>query len=406
MIKRTQHSLGFLTSKKRQLLDNLFSEYQSVVNCFIQIYWSEDKLKAKPTAEQWRKVDTWLMGKAVKCAYRQAIQIVRSAQDKNKKKIYKAYKRAFIKAKNRNRNWDITNQKWSVYSKSRTFRQRVKTPEFNGNSIDLNSDLVTVYLEPKKLKHFDLVVRLGSIFGNRFSLVMPTKKHKLFNRHIQNNFHLRSSVQLRRINGKYYVNLFLEKETPTPKTKGKTIGVDVGIKKLMVTTEKQFIGTELESKIQKLKRRKRNSVNYKQTLSEIKDYIGQQVNQLDLDGVSTVVVEDLKVQGMSRKGRSKKEHRRTLGNWNSKLLFERLINRCEENRVLVMSVNPCFTSQKCSNCGETHEESRKGEVYKCLACGFREDADYNASINIRSRFLDRECTVPCEQEQVSFYNFT
>lgn len=73
MIKRTQHSLKFITAKKREMLDKLFVEYQHVVNEFIALYWNEKKLASKATAIQWRKVSTWLCGKAVKCAYRQAV---------------------------------------------------------------------------------------------------------------------------------------------------------------------------------------------------------------------------------------------------------------------------------------------------------------------------------------------
>lgn len=407
MIKRTQHSLKFITAKKRQLLDDLFVEYQRVVNEFIILYWNEKKLPSKANASQWRKVTTWLCGKAVKCAYRQAIQMIKSAQAKNKKRIYKSYQRVYAYAKSRGKNWSIVNQKWSEWSKNKQFRSRVKMPIFYGNSIDLNSDLATVYTAPKNLKEFDLAVRLGSIFGNRISLLLPTKKHSLFNKHISNGYAVNSSVQLRRIDGKYYVNLFLEKETQKVKNTGNVIGIDVGVKKLMSTSEGEFFGREIESKIQKLKRRKRDSKNFKQTLAEIKDYIGQQVNKLKLDDVSTVVVEDLDVKNMSKKRKSSKEHRKTLGNWNSRLLFGRLSNRCKENRILLAKVESEYTSQQCSSCGErNHKESRKGERYECKSCGASLDADYNASLNILNRFLDRKPTVSCEQKtSVSLCNF-
>lgn len=406
MIKRTQHSLKFITAKKRQLLDALFVEYQRVVNEFIVLYWDEKKLPSKANATQWRQVTTWLCGKAVKCAYRQAIQMIKSAQAKNKKRIYKAYQKVYAYAKGRGKNWTIVNQKWSEWSAGRKFRSRVSKPVFNGNSIDLNSDLATVYTSPKKMKNFDLAVRLGSIFGNRISLLLPTKKHSLFNKHISNGYSVNSSVQLRRIDGKLYLNLFLEKETPKVKDMGKVLGIDVGIKKLMSTSDGEFFGRDIESKIQKLKRRKRGSKNFKQTISEIKDYIGQQVNKLKLDDVGVVVVEDLDVKNMSKKRKSSKEHRKTLGNWNSRLLFGRLSNKCQENRVLMTGVESEYTSQICSSCGAIHKESRKGERYECKSCGASLDADHNAGMNIRNRFLNREPTVPSGQQQhISLHNF-
>ena len=89
MIKRSQHTLKFITAKKRKLLDDLFVEYQRVVNEFIVLYWDEKLLPSRANAKQWRQVKTWLCGKAVKGAYKQAIQIIKSTQDlfQNMKKV-------------------------------------------------------------------------------------------------------------------------------------------------------------------------------------------------------------------------------------------------------------------------------------------------------------------------------
>jgi len=42
-----------------------------------------------------------------------------------------------------------------------------------------------------------------------------------------------------------------------------------------------------------------------------------------------------------------------------------------------------------------HKESRTGEIYKCICCGYAADADINAANNIFQRFLDGEFTVSC-----------
>ena len=44
-------------------------------------------------------------------------------------------------------------------------------------SDDLNSDLVRIQ-DADKSSEFDLWIRLGSIFGNRESLILPTKHHE------------------------------------------------------------------------------------------------------------------------------------------------------------------------------------------------------------------------------------
>ena len=406
MIKRSQHSLKFITGKKKQHLLDLFNEYQIVVNKFIQQFWSEPKLPQKPTKEQWRQVNSWLCGKVMKCAYRQAIQMIKTTQDKNKKLIYKQYRRTFFKAKIKNKNWSIVNQTWTEWSKNKQFRNRVCIPVFNGDSIDLNSDLVHIYPTTKMTK-FDLAVRLGSIWGNRLSIVLPTKKHRQFNSLIDKGYELNSSIQLRKIGNELYLNLFLEKETPKPKVEGKIIGIDIGLKKLMSTSEGEFYGQEFEKLLVKLKGRKVGSANHQQTITEIKNYINNQVNKLDFSDKSVIVMEKLNLSKMKEKnGKSNKHLRRKLNNWNARLLFQKINSLSEENRVLLAYVDAEYTSQKCSSCGAIHKESRAGERYSCVVCGYSLDADTNGAINIRNRFLNKELTVPYEQETKILVDFT
>lgn len=75
-----------------------------------------------------------------------------------------------------------------------------------------------------------MVIRLGSIWGNRLSLEFPIKKHKHFNQLLDSGFNVRSSLRLSRKNGKYYFNLYLSKEIEEVKDEGNIIGIDVGKK--------------------------------------------------------------------------------------------------------------------------------------------------------------------------------
>ena len=45
-------------------------------------------------------------------------------------------------------------------------------------------------------------------------------------------------------------------------------------------------------------------------------------------------------------------------------------------------VPPHYTSQKCACCGFTGSGNRKGEAFRCLACGHKDHADVNAAKNI------------------------
>ncbi|MCC5664064.1 transposase [Nostoc sp. CHAB 5784] len=50
--------------------------------------------------------------------------------------------------------------------------------------------------------------------------------------------------------------------------------------------------------------------------------------------------------------------------------------------VPVITVNPNYTSQNCSNCGETVVKTLSTRTHKCLHCGYVADRDENAALNI------------------------
>jgi putative transposase len=49
----------------------------------------------------------------------------------------------------------------------------------------------------------------------------------------------------------------------------------------------------------------------------------------------------------------------------------------------ILSVNPAYTSQRCSCCGHVDKDNRRTQSsFACLACGHAENADVNAAKNI------------------------
>ena len=394
MLRRVSHTLKFATSAKKQRLDELFAEYARIVNAFIELYWTADSLPVKANSQVYNQVDSWLMGKARKCAVNQAVKIIKSVNQKDKQKTYQAYKRAFARAKKRNRDiLGILSSKWSDWSKSKTFRRRVSKPVFNGNTVDLNSDLVRIQ-DASSSSEFDLWIRLGSIFGNRYSLILPTRHHRR-SRHFEAcGWSQRKSITLRRDKcGQYYADLYWEKADVQPSQHGSAIGVDIGVQKLMVCSDGQKLGTEIRTKLDKLNRRQQNSHNWHQTCAEVKDYIGYVTNRFPWQQVDVVVMENILNITKSTKGKVNKTLRKLLGHWNIDLLYRRMQDKAERNRVFLAFVEPAYTSQTCNSCGVIDKKSRNGEVFKCVACGHADDADHNASLNILQRFLDGHFTV-------------
>jgi putative transposase len=69
--------------------------------------------------------------------------------------------------------------------------------------------------------------------------------------------------------------------------------------------------------------------------------------------------------------------------------WQMLEYKAQERGVTLVWVAPQYTSQTCSECGHVDAENRKTQsVFKCVACGHRENADVNAAKNILQRGIE------------------
>lgn len=115
---------------------------------------------------------------------------------------------------------------------------------------------------------------------------------------------------------------------------------------------------------------------------------------------SYVLLEDLKIKNMSKSAKGTLENPgenvKTKSGLNREILFQGWgIFESQLNYKMIWSgghlelVNPKFTSQTCSNCGHRSVENRKNKSFRCVECGFSEDADLNAARNISRAGLVR-----------------
>ncbi len=56
--------------------------------------------------------------------------------------------------------------------------------------------------------------------------------------------------------------------------------------------------------------------------------------------------------------------------------------------IVCVAVPPHFTSQNCSNCGQTVKKSLSVRTHKCPYCGYTADRDHNAARNILAKGLE------------------
>lgn len=350
-------SLDFLTASKKTELLKVMEEYSRVVNFFIDIFWQNSFKKQDLTKEVYNLPSTWLSARMKQCAAREALSMCQSNdQHRNKSNLEMEVEQ--------------------LLDDDTVFNEEVR-PHHHARRMILSSQIVSI--ESGK-NSFDMWVILSSI-GKKIKLSIPIKKHRHFNQF--SRWKLSSSIVITR----NYIQFSFEKEVESKKESGGVIGMDVGINHLITTSEKEFIGNDIKFLIGVIKRKKQGSKAYVRAKKTLKYQMNKVVKDyFDTTDLRLVVVEKLDNLKRSASGRSK-EFRKTLSHWNYRELLEIIQKHTENNRVSFRSVNPYKTSQMCPKCNHTQRENRKGENFKCLKCGFSEQADYVGSLNIRDRFL-------------------
>jgi putative transposase len=66
-------------------------------------------------------------------------------------------------------------------------------------------------------------------------------------------------------------------------------------------------------------------------------------------------------------------------------LHRLIVEKAEEAVRTVVLVDPKFSSQTCSRCGQVAKESRRRRRFVCVGCGYANHADVNAALVIRRR---------------------
>jgi putative transposase len=97
-----------------------------------------------------------------------------------------------------------------------------------------------------------------------------------------------------------------------------------------------------------------------------------------------IALEDL--QGIRGRVRLRKSQRATLHSWAFHQLGRFIAYKAKRAGVVVVQVDPAFTSQACSACGHVDRDNRPDQArFCCRSCGFAGHADWNAARNIAIR---------------------
>jgi putative transposase len=100
---------------------------------------------------------------------------------------------------------------------------------------------------------------------------------------------------------------------------------------------------------------------------------------------SVLVFEDLDVPQPEKRLTRGAALRRRLSLWQYAAITAAVRNRAERVGIAMATVNPAFTSKRCSRCGLLGV--RKRHSFTCPHCGHAQHADVNAATNIRNLFV-------------------
>ncbi|NEP89325.1 MAG: IS200/IS605 family element transposase accessory protein TnpB [Okeania sp. SIO2C2] len=97
-----------------------------------------------------------------------------------------------------------------------------------------------------------------------------------------------------------------------------------------------------------------------------------------------VVYEDLKIANLVKNNRLAK----SISDASWYQFTEWLEYYAKLHGIACIAVPPHFTSQNCSNCGQTVKKSLSVRTHKCPHCGYTADRDHNAARNILAKGLE------------------
>lgn len=218
--------------------------------------------------------------------------------------------------------------------------------------------------------------------------------------------------------GRYYVSVLVEQaETIKPQLNDFGIGIDLGIKDFAICSNGEtYKNVNKSSRIRKLEKKlkreqrslSRKYESYKKLNKNMKgeatrqniqkqklkvqklynklynirtDYINKVIFELVKTKPMWITIEDLNVSGMMKNRHlSKSIAQQKFFEFRTKLLA-----KCNEYGIELRVVDRFYPSSKtCHNCGCIKPDLKLSDrTYHCDECGYTEDRDFNASLNLR-----------------------
>jgi IS605 OrfB family transposase len=248
-----------------------------------------------------------------------------------------------------------------------------RSVHFDKRTYSMKGDILSLYTLQGRIK---VKMRMGAFQQKYFSQGIPKEAELIFRK------------------GKWFFNLVLDMPEVDPTGSTAALGVDLGENTLVaLSSGKIFGGGKIRHERDKFLAKRRQlqsngSQSAKQLLKKIsgkearrmkhvnhnvsKEVIQEAIRQ----GAGVIVLENL--TNIRTRIRGNRRMRTRLHRWAFGQLQAMIEYKAEDKGLQVVYINPAYTSQTCSHCGEFGD--RRRSLFKC-SCGSQQHSDLNASRN-------------------------
>ena len=243
--------------------------------------------------------------------------------------------------------------------------------------LSFDEETISIWTTEGRLKHIPVVVHNKELFKYR-----------------------KGQTDLKYENGNWFLLCCVEMPDEEKIQPLGCIGVDLGVKNIAVSSDKDiYSGEEIEEKRKQYsehrrrlqKRGTRSAKRRIKTIgrkeSRFRKDVNHQISKKLVEKAKgtncALVLEELK--GINNRVTVRKSQRNERMSWSFYQLRSFIEYKAKEAGVQVLLVPAPYTSQTCSKCGHCEKKNRKNQsTFICLSCGFATSADYNASVNIKT----------------------
>ncbi|WP_294034510.1 zinc ribbon domain-containing protein [uncultured Moraxella sp.] len=416
IVRTARLSFDHLNTGKKQLIQLLLKESKRILSILIEQAWigyGLDKCNTKANHNTPKfyefdtsDIETCLSARFIKCLCTQAQGMINAATAKNKKRLFalgekqaelqEILRSDVVTVRTEQEVKHLNNLCKAIKTMQRRFAKLHTQPSVPTNiKIEINSLVIEQASENNT--QFDVLMTLKSLFKRSYikengldktKFHLPFKLHRQYNKLASDGEKLNS--YLLGVQG-----LDCRFVLPKAEVTGKGIlAIDQGVRSLLTASqriddkvtsfdEQDITGEYYYNKLlQQLATTPQGTPKYRRLIKQRDNYVNSVLKHLDLTDIQEVRLEHLFDIKRNKRGvfRHNNPFRKVMF-FASKAITTSLRSHCEMHGVRLVLQSSAYRSQRCSQCGFVHTKNRLGKSFHCQSCGYRNDADVNASLN-------------------------